>query len=118
MSKRVYPYIPNSEPAIKEQMLKEVGIDSVEDIYAEIPNHLKFKGKLNLPEPFLSEYALKRHVEGILAKNKTCKDHLNFLGEAPGSIMFPSVQYDNFPDEFLTAYGSDYYADRGKARLF
>ncbi len=119
MSKRVYPYIPNSEPAIKEQMLKEVGIDSVEDIYAEIPKHLKFKGKLNLPEPFLSEYALKRHVEGILAKNKTCKDHLNFLGGGTWQHYVPEVCNTIISrDEFLTAYGSDYYADHGKGQAF
>ena len=80
MSKVVYPYIPNSVPEVKKQMLKELGLKSVEEIYAEIPEHLRFKGTMNLPEPLLSEYELRRHVEGILAQNKTCTEYLNFLG--------------------------------------
>jgi glycine dehydrogenase subunit 1 len=49
-------------------------------LYEDIPEHLRFKGELNLPEALPSEYALKRHVESILSKNQSCKDHLNFLG--------------------------------------
>ncbi len=47
MSKVVYPYIPNSVPEVKKQMLKELGLKSVEEIYAEIPEHLRFKGTMN-----------------------------------------------------------------------
>jgi len=50
------------------QMLEEIGVDSVEALYADIPDALRLKGKMDLPEPFLSEYELARHVEEILAK--------------------------------------------------
>lgn len=76
----VYPYIPNSVPAARKEMLKAVGADSVDEFYRDIPDSLRLKRRMNLPEPFLSEYALRRHVEQILAKNKTCQDHLSFLG--------------------------------------
>ena len=33
----VYPYIPNSVPEIKAQMLKEVGARDIMDLYEEIP---------------------------------------------------------------------------------
>ena len=36
----VYPYIPNSEPSIKQQMLDEIGVASVEALYEDIPGSL------------------------------------------------------------------------------
>jgi glycine dehydrogenase subunit 1 len=115
MSKVVYPYIPNSEPSVKEQMLKEIGINSVEDIYKEIPERLRFKGQMNIPEPYLSEYELRRHVEGLLKKNISCKDYLNFLGAGTWQHYVPAVCDTIISrDEFLTAYVGDAYGDHGK----
>ena len=116
MSKPVYPYIPNSVPEEKEKLLKEIGIDSVEEIFKEIPDHLRFKGKMNLPEPFLSEYELRRHVEGLLAKNKSCKEYTNFLGAGTWQHYVPSVVDEIISrDEFLTAYVvGDAQGDHGK----
>lgn len=110
-----HPYIPNSVPEVKEQMLKEIGINSVEDIFKEIPDHLRFKGQMNLPEPILSEYGVKRHVEEILAKNKNCKDNISFLGGGTWQHYVPAV-CDTIAsrDEFLTAYVGDAYSDHGK----
>jgi len=112
----VYPYIPNSVPEEKQKLLKEIGIDSVEEIFKEIPTHLRFKGKMNLPEPFLSEYELRRHVEGLLAKNKSCKDYTNFLGAGTWQHYVPSVVDEIISrDEFLTAYVvGDAQGDHGK----
>jgi len=64
----VHPYIPNSVPEIKAQMLKEIGVKDIEELYEDIPDSLRFKGEMNLPKPFLSEYGLERHVMGILGK--------------------------------------------------
>jgi glycine dehydrogenase subunit 1 len=50
----VHPYIPNAAPEIKEQLLKKIGIKDVEEIYKEIPESLRLKGKLNLPDPYPS----------------------------------------------------------------
>ncbi len=44
-----YPYIPNSVPAIKQQMLREVKAESIEELYAEIPERLRLKHKMDLP---------------------------------------------------------------------
>ena len=51
MGKPVYPYIPNSVPELRKKLLTEIGIESIEDILKEIPDHLRFKGKMKLPEP-------------------------------------------------------------------
>jgi glycine dehydrogenase subunit 1 len=111
----VYPYIPNSVPAVKQQMLQEVGAESTEDFFEDVPENLRFKGKLNLPEPFLSEYALKRHVEGILAKNKTAGEYLSFLGAGCWQHHVPAVCDEiNGRGEFLTAYAGEPYDDHGR----
>ena len=51
----VHPYIPNSVPETKQAMLDELGLSSVEEIYAEIPDRLRFKGTLDIPPAILSE---------------------------------------------------------------
>ena len=111
----IYPYIPNSVPAVKKQMLKEVGAESVEDFFEDIPDRLRLKESLNLPPPLLSEYALKRHVEDILAKNKTCQEYLSFLGAGCYQHHVPAVCDEvNGRSEFLTAYAGEPYDDHGR----
>jgi glycine dehydrogenase subunit 1 len=111
----VYPYIPNSEPAIKQQMLDEIGVASVEALYEDIPEALRMKRKMDLPEPFLSEYDLIRHVEEILSKNVTCKDYLNFRGAGCYQHFVPAVCDEiNGRSEFLTAYAGEPYDDHGR----
>ncbi len=111
----VYPYIPNSVPQVKEQMLKEVGAESTEDFYEDVPQELRVKEPMKLPEPLLSEYALKRHVEGILAKNRTCTEYLSFLGAGCYQHHVPAVCDEvNQRGEFLTAYAGEPYDDHGR----
>jgi len=111
----VYPYIPNSVPAVKRQMLKAVGAASEEEFYEEVPEALRLKRPLNLPEPFLSECALKRHVEGILSRNRTCGEYLNFLGAGCYQHHVPAVCDEiNQRSEFLTAYAGEPYNDHGR----
>ena len=71
---RVYPYVPNSVPHIKAQMLKEVGAADIMDLYAEIPDHLRLKAKLKLPEPILDEY---RNIPKVNITNPLSKSVLN-----------------------------------------
>lgn len=111
----VFPYIPNSEPEVKAQMLKRIGISSVEDIFVEIPEHLRFKGELDVPGPIPSEYELRRHLEEVLAKNKDCKEYISFLGGGIYNHFVPSVVTTIMDrDEFLTSYVGEAFADHGK----
>jgi len=111
----VFPYIPNSVPEVKAQMLKEVGAKDVMDLYVEIPERLRFKRRLNLPEPIMSEYSLRRHVEGLLEKNHNSRQHLSFLGAGCAEHFIPAVCDEiNGRGEFLTAYVGESYADHGK----
>ena len=113
--KIVYPYIPNSVPEVKAEMLSEVGAASVEEFYANVPAGLRLKGGMDLPEPFLSEYALRRHVEALLRKNKTTQQYLNFLGAGCYQHHVPAVCDEiNQRGEFLTAYAGEPYDDHGR----
>ena len=111
----VYPYIPNSAPETKAQMLKDVAAESTEDFFEDVPERLRIKGMMNLPDPFPSEWALKKHVEGILAKNRTAAECLSFLGAGCWQHHVPAVCDEvNQRSEFLTAYAGEPYDDHGR----
>jgi glycine dehydrogenase subunit 1 len=111
----VYPYIPNSAPAIKEHMLQAVGAESTQDFYEDIPENLRLRESMNLPQPFLSEFALRRHVEGILAKNRTAGECISFLGAGCYQHHVPAVCDEvSQRGEFLTAYAGEPYDDHGR----
>lgn len=111
----VYPYIPNSVQATKEAMLREVNAKSVEELYADIPESIRFKGRLNLPEPFLAEADLVRHIEGLLGKNTSAHERLSFLGAGCWHHYVPAVCDEiNSRGEFLTAYAGEPYEDKGR----
>ncbi len=111
----VYPYIPNSEPAVKRRMLDEVGAGSVDEFYADVPEALRLKEPLDLPPPLLSEHELKRHVEGLLSRNRACDELLSFLGAGCYQHHVPAVCDEvNGRGEFLTAYAGEPYEDHGR----
>ena len=88
----VHPYMPNSVPAIKKAMLKEVGVKEIKDIYGSIiPAKLLYKKRLDLPEPILSEYELKQHVQGILDKDATTEEYSSFLGAGCYKHQVPAI---------------------------
>jgi glycine dehydrogenase subunit 1 len=104
LSKRVHPYIPNSLPKIKEEMMREIGVKSIEELYLNVPQKYRLKKPLKLPEA-MSEYEVKKHVESILSKNKTCKDMPIFLGAGCWPHYVPAVVREIVQrSEFLTAY--------------
>ena len=110
-----HPYIPNSVPEVEQEMLHEIGLNSLEELHAEVPDEIILKEQMNLPEAFGSEYELRRHVEGLLRKNKTCADNLNFLGAGCWQHYVPALCDEiNGKGEFVTAYGGESYNDFGR----
>jgi glycine dehydrogenase subunit 1 len=111
----VHPYIPNSVPQVKAQMLKDIGAESIEELYEDIPESLRFKGKMNIPQGLGSEYDLKRHVEQILSKNRSCSKNISFLGGGCWRHYVPAICDEiNQRSEFLTAYAGEPYEDHGR----
>jgi glycine dehydrogenase subunit 1 len=109
------PYIPNSAPGVRRAMLDAIGASTAEELYSSIPERLRVNGLLDLPEPLRSEYALRRHVSGVLDRNESCAERLSFLGGGCWPHYVPAV-CDEIVNrgEFLTAYYGDTYGDHGK----
>ncbi|MEM2118140.1 MAG: aminomethyl-transferring glycine dehydrogenase subunit GcvPA [Candidatus Bathyarchaeia archaeon] len=104
MDKHNHPYIPNSQPEIKQEMMHEIGIDSIDELYADISEKYHLRKSLNLPSA-LSEFEIKKHVETLLSKNKTCSDMPIFLGAGCWPHYVPAVVKEIVQrSEFLTAY--------------
>jgi len=110
-----HPYIPNSVPRIKTEMLAEVGVRAAEELYAAIPERLRLARPLDLPPALRSEAALRRHVEGLLAANVPCGEALSFLGGGCWPHYVPAV-CDEIANraELVTAYYGETYTDHGK----
>lgn len=117
--KVVYPYIPNSAPEAQKEMMDFVGVKDLWDLYEEIPESLKFREKLDIPDAILDEYSIKKHTEKILAKNKNCSEYTNFLGAGCAQHFIPAVVDEiTTRGEFLTCYGAESWADHGKYQTF
>ncbi|MDL2298585.1 aminomethyl-transferring glycine dehydrogenase subunit GcvPA [Synergistaceae bacterium OttesenSCG-928-D05] len=115
MKKKVYPYIPNSEPEVQKEMLRFIGVDSIDDLISDIPEEVRMKGEMKLPEPFEAEADLFRHVNGILNKNKTAEELRCFLGAGCYNRYVPAVVDEVVGrSEFLTAYAGEPYEDHGR----
>lgn len=111
----IHPYIPNSVPAVREQMLAAVGAANIEEFYADVPANLRVEGALNLPAPFLSEAELERHVTSLLEKNTSTRETLSFLGAGTYNHYVPAVVDEVIGrSEFLTAYAGEPYEDHGR----
>ncbi|MGO0059633.1 aminomethyl-transferring glycine dehydrogenase subunit GcvPA [Brevibacillus fluminis] len=109
-----HPYIPNSAPEVKEQMLREIGLTDIEEIYADIPAELRLKEAMNIPEA-MTEYELERHVTKLMNKNITTKENISFLGAGCWPHFIPAVCDEvNSRAEFLTAYAGEPYEDHGR----
>jgi glycine dehydrogenase subunit 1 len=84
--------------------MREIGIKTIEELYADIPDKYLLKKPLNLPEA-MSEFEVKRHVEALLSKNKTCEDMPIFLGAGCWPHYVPAVVKEVVQrSEFLTSY--------------
>jgi len=112
----IHPYIPNSVPSIKKEMLEAIGAKSTDELYAEmIPDRLLLNREMRLPEPLPDELGLKRHVAGILGKNKTTDEYISFLGGGCWQHYIPKVcEAIQSRSEFLTAYAGGIYSDQGR----
>ena len=111
----IHPYIPNSVPEVRQEMLREIGLEDVEQILTEIPAELRVPGLLELPEPLSSEYDLRRHVQGLLDRNTSTAEYLSFLGGGCAPHFVPALCDEIVSrGEFLTAYSGGNYSDLGK----
>jgi glycine dehydrogenase subunit 1 len=86
-----HPYMANSLDAVKQEMLETVGVDSVEELFEQIPDSHLYKEPINLPPPLTGEVDLRRDLLQRLAKNEDCESNLSFLGAGCWQHYVPAV---------------------------
>lgn len=105
LDKNNHPYIPNSLHEVRQEMMRGIGIKSIEELFSDIPEKYRLKRKLDVPEKGMSEFEVKKHVETLLSKNKTCDDMPMFLGGGCWPHYVPAVVKEIVQrSEFLTSY--------------
>jgi len=103
-----HPWLPNSPREIKEEMLRRIGVDSVEELFRDIPRGARVRDwdnlEIGLGKP-LSEIEVWRIVDEKLGRNRVFKNPPPFLGAGAWPHYVPAVvKYIVSRGEFLTAY--------------
>ncbi|HLI89682.1 MAG TPA: aminomethyl-transferring glycine dehydrogenase subunit GcvPA [Ktedonobacteraceae bacterium] len=96
-------YVPNT-PEEQQAMLEHMGLASLEELLAPVPEAIRLHRPLDLP-PALAEPDLKRLLTGMAAKNKNLDTTISFLGAGSYDHIMPSiVPHLQRRSEFVTSY--------------
>lgn len=106
------PFIPHTDNDIKE-MLKEIGIGSIEQLFDEIPASLKITSLKNIPEG-ITEMEMTRVMQEHAAKDQA---GLCFIGAGAYEHHIPAVVWDLVGrGEFYSPY-APYQAEASQGTL-
>ena len=107
-----FAYFPHTPDDIR-QMLHRSGVSSIEELYSDIPENLRFKGEYDLPDA-MSEDEVRRYFEDIAGRNTRLTV---FCGAGAYDHYTPAaVKYIISRSEFLTAY-TPYQAEISQGTL-
>jgi len=108
-------YIPHTKKD-QEEMLQTLGMNSLEELFIDIPDPVKLKRDLKLPLP-LTEMDLKKKIQEISKRNVSLDDYTCFLGAGVYDHHVPSVVNHLLSrSEFYTAY-TPYQAEISQGTL-
>lgn len=97
------PYLPNTE-ADRRAMLAELGLSSIDELFADIPEEVRFRGSMKLPAA-MSEPELINHMKRLARRNADASEWTLFLGGGAYDHFIPSVLGHVLGrSEFYTAY--------------
>jgi glycine dehydrogenase subunit 1 len=87
-----------------EAMLGAIGVGSIEDLFADIPESVRLDREIDLP-PGLSEQEVHDHLAALAARNRHADAEVSFLGAGMYDHYVPAL-IDNLlsRSEFLTPY--------------
>ena len=98
-----WSYLPHTE-ADRQTMLSAIGVESVEDLFVDIPKNLRLDRSLDLPQA-LAESELVSKLQHLAALNSNMAEYTCFLGAGAYDHYIPStVGYVTGRSEFYTAY--------------
>ncbi|MGC9522571.1 MAG: aminomethyl-transferring glycine dehydrogenase subunit GcvPA [Anaerolineae bacterium] len=107
-------YTPHT-PEERRQMLETIGIESLEDLFADIPQQYRFPN-LDLPRP-VSEMEILHELQATSRNNVDANEHPTFLGAGAYRHWVPTVvDYVIRRGEFATAY-TPYQAEISQGTL-
>src|SRR3984893_5657481 len=96
-------YLPMTEED-KKEMLKAIGVSSVDDLFSDIPEKVRFKGEYNI-KAAKPETSLMRELAKMANKNADLKRNASFLGAGVYDHYMPIiVDHVISRSEFYTAY--------------
>ena len=97
-------YLPHTPEEI-DAMLKVIGADTIEDLFAMIPEACRStQERLNLPEP-LTEWELNTHMDALAGSMTVGPEYKIFVGAGSYDHYIPaSIDYLLSRSEFVTAY--------------
>ncbi|MBO9129678.1 aminomethyl-transferring glycine dehydrogenase subunit GcvPA [Bacillus sp. 165] len=99
----LHRYLPMTEED-KKEMLNTIGVESIEELFSDIPESVKFKGELNI-KPAKSEPQLAKELSELASKNANVKEYASFLGAGVYDHYNPIiVDHVLSRSEFYTAY--------------
>src|SRR3954471_22389299 len=85
-------------------MLEAIGLESVEELFRDIPEAVRFRGDLDVPSG-LSETDVFDHLRALAAKNVSADEEVSFLGAGMYDHYVPGlVEHVTERSEFLTPY--------------
>ena len=88
----------------RDAMLDAIGVESVDELFRDIPAGMRFDRELALERP-LPEAELQRHLEELAARNVDTTHELSFLGAGVHDHYVPAIADAVLQrGEFLTAY--------------
>ena len=107
-------YIPNT-PAEQAGMLASLGISSIDELFADIPEEHR-NPPLNIPAP-LSELEIQRELGALAGRNRTLGSGPSFLGAGAYHHFIPAIVKSLVTrGEFITAY-TPYQAEASQGTL-
>ena len=87
-----------------QAMLAEIGVASIDDLFATLPEGVRLGRALNLP-PGQPEQAVYSHLRDLAARNVSAEDELTFLGAGMYDHYVPAlIDMLMARSEFLTPY--------------
>mgnify|MGYP000927926246 CR=1 FL=1 len=96
-------YIPNTD-GDREEMFSSVGVTSADSLFSDIPDDVRLKGRLDLPEA-MSELEIKKHMAKLAGSNAEAEHYTYFIGGGVYDHYIPSaVAHITGLPEFYTAY--------------
>ncbi|OIK13768.1 aminomethyl-transferring glycine dehydrogenase subunit GcvPA [Bacillus sp. MUM 13] len=96
-------YLPMTEQD-KKEMLAEIGVSAVDELFSDIPEKVRFQGEYNI-KPAKAESSLIKELTRMASKNADTKSYASFLGAGVYDHYAPIiVDHVISRSEFYTAY--------------